>query len=1053
MKTNQIKEKELIMQNSDSTVLAEYISTKEKFSEYESEAQLEASFVKQLLQQGYEKINIRDENDLILNLRKQIEKLNDVKFNDREWKIIYNNYICNERESIERKTEIIQKDYIYNFTFDNGKSKNIYLINKENIHKNTLQVIEQYEPTHYVRKNIYDVTILVNGLPLVHIELKRRGVELRQAFNQIKRYANESFNIPQSLFQYVQVFVISNGTLTKYYSNTTRSQVISENNKNNKRNSFTRQLRKSNSFEFTSFWADANNKNILDLVDFTNTFFAKNTILNILTKYCVFTSEKYLMVMRPYQIVATERIIEKIRAAYNMKQQGTRDAGGYIWHSTGSGKTLTSFKTATLIRDMNFIDKVLFVVDRKDLDYQTMVEYEKFEKGAANATTNTSILNDKLTSTGLNSKVIITTINKLSNLVKKYATHPIYNKNVVIIFDECHRSQFGDMHKNIIKKFKNYYIFGFTGTPILSRFAKMPRGGGIPLTTDEIFGTRLHAYTIVDAIKDNNVLSFKIDYINTIKAKEQIESQLVPDIKAEEALRAPARIEAIVQDILKNYKAKTRRNDNKYSFYAISNIEETINRGEKEVKLLKEFEGFNGMLATSSIDSAKAYYKEFKVQQSKLPESERLRIALIYSWNPNENKYDEPDLDYLSETDENNESTKNLDPSSKEFLSNAIKDYNKMFGTNYDISDDKFNNYYKDVSLRMKNKEIDLLIVVNMFLTGFDATTLNTLWVDKWLRNHGLIQAFSRTNRILNSVKQFGNIICYRNLKWFVDQAFAAYGDKDSTGLIIVKSFDDYYRNGASPKMPSYLSLVNRLQHEFPLDQYIYEDPAKKLFVKTFGQILYLLNILKVFTEEWTPDKQILTEREMQDYQSLYLEIKDEFETRQKSEAVSILDDVVFQIELVKANDVNVDYILGQVKDAHEKNITEKELIVQIERIVKSSLNLKNKEELIKRFIRTVNFDNDFDKLSILDLKEAFDKFVALDKEVAVNELIAKFNLKVKEAKKFILNAIENNELNNYGTKFTNILPALGLFDKRRETIKVQVSEAIQNLIDLYNEQ
>lgn len=759
------------------------------------------------------------------------------------------------------------------------------------------------------------------------------------------------------------------------------------------------------------------------------------------------------MVMRPYQIVATERIIEKIRAAYNMKQQGTRDAGGYIWHSTGSGKTLTSFKTATLIRDMNFIDKVLFVVDRKDLDYQTMVEYEKFEKGAANATTNTSILNDKLTSTGLNSKVIITTINKLSNLVKKYATHPIYNKNVVIIFDECHRSQFGDMHKNIIKKFKNYYIFGFTGTPILSRFAKMPRGGGIPLTTDEIFGTRLHAYTIVDAIKDNNVLSFKIDYINTIKAKEQIESQLVPDIKVEEALRAPARIEAIVQDILKNYKAKTRRNDNKYSFYAISNIEETINRGEKEVKLLKEFEGFNGMLATSSIDSAKAYYKEFKVQQSKLPESERLRIALIYSWNPNENKYDEPDLDYLSETDENNESTKNLDPSSKEFLSNAIKDYNKMFGTNYDISDDKFNNYYKDVSLRMKNKEIDLLIVVNMFLTGFDATTLNTLWVDKWLRNHGLIQAFSRTNRILNSVKQFGNIICYRNLKWFVDQAFAAYGDKDSTGLIIVKSFDDYYRNGASPKMPSYLSLVNRLQHEFPLDQYIYEDPAKKLFVKTFGQILYLLNILKVFTEEWTPDKQILTEREMQDYQSLYLEIKDEFEIRQKSEAVSILDDVVFQIELVKANDVNVDYILGQVKDAHERNFTEKELIVQIERIVKSSLNLKNKEELIKRFIRTVNFDNDLDKLSILDLKEAFDKFVALDKEVAVNELIAKFNLKVEEAKKFILNAIENNELNNYGTKFTNILPALGLFDKRGETIKVQVSEAIQNLIDLYNEQ
>ncbi|WP_406617558.1 type I restriction endonuclease subunit R [Mycoplasmopsis adleri] len=757
MKLNEVKEKDIIMQDSDSTVLAEYISHKPKFSEYESEAKLEASFVKQLMQQGYEKVNIKDEDDLFRNLKKQIEKLNDVKFNDREWNFFYKTFISNEEENVEEKTEKIQKDYIIHSKFEDGTSKNIYLINKENIHKNNLQVIEQYEPKEGRRKNIYDVTILVNGLPLVHIELKRRGVNIREAFNQIKRYENDSFNISRSLFRYVQIFVISNGTETKYYANTTRQNVVCENRRSNNNFKGDYIMRKSNSFEFTSYWADANNKNILDLVDFTDTFFAKNTLLNILTKYCVFTSDKKLLVMRPYQIVATERIINKVKAAYNSNHQGSKKAGGYIWHSTGSGKTLTSFKTATLMKDMDIIDKVLFVVDRKDLDYQTMVEYEKFEKGSANATTSTSKLKEMVNKTNAESKVIITTINKLYKLIKRDDSLDVYNKNIVIIFDECHRSQFGSMHKSITEKFKKYFLFGFTGTPIFAKFAQMPKGGGIPFTTEGVFGEKLHTYTIAKAIEDKNVLPFKIDYINTIKAKEKIESQLVPDIKSEEALRAPERIKVIVEDILKKYKIKTKRNDNKYSLTVVSNIAESVNN-EKEKKITKEFYGFNGMLATSSIEAAKAYYKEFKEQQAQLPEKDRLKVALIYSWAPNEDSYEEPDSEFLTEIDENNESTRRLDPSSKEFLASAIKDYNNMFGTNYDISDKKFNNYYKDVSLRMKNKEIDLLIVVNMFLTGFDATTLNTLWVDKWLKEQGLIQAFSRTNRILNSVKTSGTL-------------------------------------------------------------------------------------------------------------------------------------------------------------------------------------------------------------------------------------------------------------------------------------------------------
>ena len=740
----------VVMEMQNATVVAEYEPEKNRSDAYQSEAALEKEFIRMLTEQGYEYLAINDSDALVKNLRTQLELLNDYKFSENEWTRFFNNNIANNNEGIVEKTRKIQEDHIQVLKKDDGTSKNIYLIDKKNIHNNRLQVINQYVENDGNYNNRYDVSILVNGLPLVHIELKRRGVALKEAFNQINRYQRDSFWAGSGLYEYVQIFVISNGTNTKYYSNTTRESHIKEQVGTRNKSKKT-----SNSFEFTSFWADANNKVITDLVDFTRTFFSKHTILNILTKYCVFTSEDLLLVMRPYQIVATERILNRIEVSTNYKKMGTLDAGGYIWHTTGSGKTLTSFKTAQIASKLDYIDKVLFVVDRKDLDYQTMKEYDRFEKGAANGNRNTKILQKQLEDN--ESRIIVTTIQKLSEFVKRNATHPAFQKHLVLIFDECHRSQFGDMHKLIVKNFKNYHLFGFTGTPI---FAKNATNKSNPdfCTTEQAFGDKLHTYTIVDAINDGNVLPFRIDYVNTVKKKEDMTDKEVEAINTEEALASHERVSKVVEYIIEHFEQKTKRN----SFYDL--------KGQR-------VNGFNSMFAVASIPMAKKYYLEFKKQ---LEEKKKdLTIATIYSFAANEEDNSDGILD-----DEGFE-TDLLDQSSREFLDFAIKEYNKKFKTNFSSEGNGFQDYYKDLSDKVKHREIDLLIVVNMFLTGFDATTLNTLWVDKNLKMHGLIQAYSRTNRILNSVKSYGNIVCFRDLQEQTNDAIALFGDKDATGIVL----------------------------------------------------------------------------------------------------------------------------------------------------------------------------------------------------------------------------------------------------------------------------
>ena len=770
----------VVIEMNNSTVVAEYEPVKKKSDAYQSEAALEKEFIKMLEEQGYDYLQIHNSNTLVSNLRKQLELLNDYKFTDSEWDRFFHNNIANKNDGIVEKTRKIQEDHIQVLKKDDGTSKNIYLIDKKNIHNNRLQVINQYVENDGNYDNRYDVTILVNGLPLVHIELKRRGVALKEAFNQINRYQRDSFWAGSGLYEYVQIFVISNGTNTKYYSNTTRESHVKEQNQTRNKSKKT-----SNSFEFTSYWADANNKIINDLVDFTRTFLSKHAILNILTKYCVFTSEELLLVMRPYQIVATERILNKIEVSTNYKKMGTIDAGGYIWHTTGSGKTLTSFKTAQLATNLDYIDKVLFVVDRKDLDYQTMREYDKFEKGAANGNRSTKILQKQLEDT--TSKIIVTTIQKLSEFVKRNPGHLVFQKHFVLIFDECHRSQFGDMHKMIVKNFKNYHLFGFTGTPI---FAKNANNKSNPdfCTTEQAFGDKLHTYTIVDAINDGNVLPFRIDYVNTVKKKEEMTDKEVQAINTEEALASPERIRNVVNYIIEHFDQKTKRN----AFYDL--------KGQR-------VNGFNSIFAVASIPVAKKYYLEFRKQ---LEEKHKdLSFATIYSFSANEQDTSDGILD-----DEGFE-TDLLDQNSREFLDFAIDEYNKKFKTNFSSDGDGFQDYYKDLSDRVKKREIDLLIVVNMFLTGFDATTLNTLWVDKNLKQHGLIQAYSRTNRILNSVKSYGNIVCFRDLQEQTNDAIALFGDKNASGIVLLKSYEDYYYGYEDEKGKNKKDMKKELQNYF----------------------------------------------------------------------------------------------------------------------------------------------------------------------------------------------------------------------------------------------
>ncbi len=1017
----------IVAETTENTVVTEYEPVKKRSDAYQSEAALEAEFIKLLVEQGYTYLPIHTEQDLIYNLRERLEELNDYKFSDKEWEDFFKNCVANPNESIAEKTRTIQEDNVKILKRDSGETKNITLIDKKNIHNNRLQVINQYKVNAAKSSregslgcvigtadgakhdNRYDVTVLVNGLPLVHIELKRRGVAIREAFNQINRYQRDSFWAGSGLYEYIQIFVISNGTNTKYYSNSTRKNAEKEHEKKGSSKTKT-----SNSFEFTCFWADANNRVIPDLIDFTKTFFAKHTLLNILTKYCIFTSEEMLMVMRPYQITATERILNRIEIANNYKKYGSVEGGGYIWHTTGSGKTLTSFKTARLASKLPYIDKVMFVVDRKDLDYQTMKEYDRFEKGAANSNTSTAILKRQLENP--EARIIITTIQKLATFIKKNPNHEVYTKHVVIIFDECHRSQFGDMHTAIVKNFKKYHLFGFTGTPIFSVNSGRAKNPEF-FTTAQTFGDQLHTYTIVDAINDKNVLPFRVDYIKTMDVEEEITDEMVWDINREKVMMAPERIRIVTQYILEHFDQKTYRGDKSYIFNSLVNIEEVASAKRDEVEEIKRkqrISGFNSIFAVSSVPMAKLYYNEFKRQMDADP-TKKLRIATIFSYGANEEESD----GILDE--ENSEDTSALDQPSREFLEAAIKDYNKMFHTNYDTSSDKFQNYYKDVSLRMKNKELDLLIVVNMFLTGFDATTLNTLWVDKNLKMHGLIQAFSRTNRILNSIKTFGNIVCFRNLQKRVDSAISLFGDKNAGGIVLMQSFKDYYYGYESvdgKQMPGYVDMMEDLQNKFPLSEPRIEgEQNQKDFIALFGAILRMRNLLLSFDE--FRDRELISERDLQDYLGRYQDLRDEWK-RKRQESTDITDDVVFEIELIRQIEINIDYILMLVKKYHDTHCEDKEVLITINKAIDASPELRSKKQLIETFIAGIN--------DVDDVMSEWHDFVVEQRENDLNTIITEEKLKPEDTRKFMENAFRDGEIKTAGTDVDKLMPPISRF-------------------------
>lgn len=1031
----------IIAESQEYTVVAEYDHVATPAEAYQSEADLEREFIRLLGEQGYEYLPIHTEADLISNLRSQLEKLNHYHFTDSEWEQFFNTCIANKNDDIVAKTQKIQDDYIQVLKRDTGESQNIKLIDKDNIHNNSLQVINQYVEEGGNYDTRYDVTVLVNGLPLVHIELKRRGVQLKEAFNQINRYQRDSFWAGSGLYEYVQIFVISNGTNTKYYSNTTRANHLKEQEPGGRNKS----KKTSNSFEFSSFWADSNNKVITDLLDFTKTFFSKHTLLNILTKYCVFTSEKMLMVMRPYQIAATERIIQRINVADNYKFYGSIKGGGYVWHTTGSGKTLTSFKTAQLASRLPYIDKVLFVVDRKDLDYQTMKEYNRFEEGAADGNTSTSVLQRQLENKDKNGgyhdyRIIITTIQKLSIFVQKNKNHPVFQQRVVIIFDECHRSNFGQMHSAITKNFKKYNLFGFTGTPIFAQNAGT--GGDMRLkTTQQAFGDKLHTYTIVDAINDENVLPFRIDYVNTIKEKEGILDQQISAIDREKAMASPERISQVVKYIFEHFDQKTKRSSY-YSFRVLDDIHKVASARKgaqvSEHKTEQKLNGFNAMFAVASIPMAKAYYNEFKRQQAELPETQRLKIATIYSYGANEEEID----GILAE--ENPESTTQLDQQSRDFLEGAIRDYNLMFSTNYDTSSDKFQNYYKDLSLRMKNRQVDLLIVVNMFLTGFDATTLNTLFVDKNLKQHGLIQAFSRTNRILNSVKTFGNIVCFRDLQQATDDAIALFGDKDASSIVVLRDFLSYYDGYDTEKGKhcyGYKELVEQLQNEFPEGQTILGEDAERRFVALFGSLLKSINILSAFDQ--FEGRQIITDRQLQDYQSNYLDLQEKWRRRRPGDKENINDDLVFETELIRQVEINIDYILLLVQKYHDSNCTNKEILVNISKAIGSSIQLRSKKELIENFIGSVNADTDVEK--------SWKDFVRQRKDEDLKEIIDSEHLKPQETRTFIDNSFRDGQVRTTGTDIDRILPPMSRFGGgNRQEKKKSVIDKIQAFFERY---
>ena len=1043
----------IVIQQSNLTVMTRYEEHPKDAMRYQSEAALEESFIRQLVAQGYERLNIDNEQGLMDNLRVQLEKLNSIRLSDAEWKRLFTQEIANENLNIEDKTERIQRDPIVNILLDNGETKNIRLIDKRDIHNNSVQVLNQYTPTGGTAKNRYDVTILVNGLPLVHVELKRRGIDLKEAFNQINRYGRESFWADNGLFDYVQLFIISNGTFTKYYSNTTRYAHVQEASKQKMR-----VKTQSNSFEFTSYWADAENHVINDLEDFTKTFLAKEALLNILTKYCVFTADKNLMVMRPYQIAATERILLKIQYAHNRRLQGTRRAGGYIWHTTGSGKTLTSFKTAQLASKLPMVDKVLFVVDRKDLDYQTMKEYDNFEKDAANSNANAAILLRQLNDP--DSRIIITTIQKLSNLLKSGKDINCLDKNVVLIFDECHRSQFGDMHQLITKKFKKYYIFGFTGTPIFAKNASSTTKDKKLATTAQLFGGEpdeegnrtkpLHSYTIINAINDKNVLKFKIDYVRTMRRRDGVEDDQVWGIDSEELLKDDRYITNNVAYILDNFARKTKRSEG-YKMSVTQNVVEMAKARQKKVEEKRTkiaTKGFNSIFAVDSTEKAKLYYDKFAELQADKSEDEKLRIATIFTYAPNEAEGDS--IGALE--DENPEGTDRLDEVSKEFLARAIDDYNQAFDTAYGVDAQRFANYYKDISLRMKNKEIDILIVVGMFLTGFDAKTLNTLWVDKNLKMHGLLQAFSRTNRILNAVKDCGNVVCFRNLEQQVKDCFALFGDENASGLITMRPFEDYYNGYEDEKgvhQLGYKEIEEILLEKFGLDTIgqIRTLEEKKEFVRLFSALLKLRNLLTSF-DEFAEVKLTLNDYQIQDYTSWYIDLRDEFKHQPGGEKEKVNDDVVFEIELVKQVQIGIEYILALVAEYHQSNCQDKEVVVKIQKAIAASPDLRNKKDLIEQFIeRMTPTDSD-------NVMENWDKYVAEQRAADLQRIIDEEKLKPAETQAFISHAFEEGQLSTIGTSITKILPPMPLFGGggKRTQKKRTVIEKLQIFFQKYFE-
>ena len=987
------------MNSDELTVLSEYDYVKNRDISYQSEQMMEDELIRDLCSQGYTYLKIDSEKDLIDNLRVQIEKLNDITFTDNEWDRFFNQTI--KGKDIIGKTKMIQegesKQILYR---DNGTDCNITLINKTNIYKNTMQVINQYE-VDGAHKNRYDVTILVNGLPMVHIELKRRGVKLREAFNQIKRYQRDSFWAGSGLYEYVQLFVISNGTETKYYSNTTRYYHSDDSPKGF--------YTKSDSFQFTSYWTTSKNKLISDICDFTRTFLAKRTLLNIICKYCVLTTEDKLLVMRPYQIAATEAILQKINIAYHNTLYGSTKAGGYIWHSTGSGKTLTSFKTSQLAVNIKEIYKVFFVVDRKDLDYQTIKEYERFEEGCVDSNTSTAVLTNQINNKDKNgvpkeSKIIVTTIQKLTHFMKQNPKHDIYDKHVVLIFDECHRNAFGKMHELIVKQFKKYYLFGFTGTPIFEENAIA--SNGLLKTTQHAFGDELHKYMLVNAINDKNVLPFRMERVNTIVEKEFVKDEMCFSIDTKGAIEASDRIKNVVEYIIDNFSRVTLRNK-AYTYK------------DKFVK------GFNSILSVDDINMAMAYYSEFKRRYD--VGEHNLKVATIFTYEQNES-VDDVNVE-LGQPDQ-------LDTSSKDFLESAIQDYANMFGIS-NLSTSKFDNYYKDVAQKMKNRQLDLLIVVNMFLTGFDAPTLNTLWVDKNLKQHGLIQAYSRTNRILNDVKTHGNIVCFRDLSSRTEEAIKLFSDDEATRIVLMRTFNDFYygydENGKH--YDGYKDCVDTLTQDYPLPfTNILGEEKEKSFIKLFSKIIRLENILNSF--ENFDDKKLLNERDRCNYLSYYLTMKDKYQTERGSFAADVTDSIEFETEIIDHFDINVDYILNLL-DQEKINSQEADKIGHdvssfvLEKI-DSSPNLRSKKELIRNFLDVFNVS---DMTTV-----AWEEYITSKKKKDLEDIIIRLNLVPDKTIALMDDMLAQHQFIAVGERFGGIVRA-SLFGGKDKKLKEAEAE------------